>query len=626
MSDRVLVYDGAIPQVTDILNASKFGMVADSFLARAVLGGGTVVHGLAIAPGGVGAPLTVSIGPGSIYSLDNVDATAYGDLGTDTATILKQGINYTALSLPITPPSTAGYSQVFLVQAKLTDVDAGATTLSYYNANSPQDPYSGPANNGMSQFTTRTVVASISTVAGVAAPTGSQAAPSPTTGYLGLYTITVPNGATSITSGMIAQPAATPSPRASAAATSSPFFPTLPTIPGSVQDSSWTYAVDTSGAANVIVASLFPPVATLVPGMEVQIKIANTNTSSSVTFNLNGTGAISVRRATTGAPAASDLVAGMVAKFVYDGAYWQIMNYEGGNTTNTTTIYGIPYGSDSSSTPNTVTVTGLTNYALAAGQAIEVKIGNANTGATTITVNGGASNAIVQTGSLRPLVGGDLIVGEVALLIYDGTQWQKVNARNAYQSFDLSSPPSSDLIMQVGDQVTITFTNVVSIPLHIACPSGGGVFNLEWIATSNAATDTDIEFYPNNTIYTGAFKNWKNVPTDNGASSASAYVASAPVTALVNSQANFFFVDIFDGPSGNDNVNTIGPFMASFNISTFTVAKMLKAMAGGAGGSGVHFCSWADTTTAWSSLGTLSAGVGSPTQAQSGVIVVKRVA
>ena len=197
--DRAIVYDAALPQTTDILNTNKFAMIGHSFGMRAILGGTNsfpappFVHGLACNPT-TPASLNVTVDVGSIYAMDEVDATAYGDLGTDTNTVLKQGILYNPVTLTITPPSTSGFSQVYLVQAIINDVDSGAQVLNYFNAANPAQPYQGENNDGMSQFTTRTCVCAIALKAGVAATTGSQTTPTPDLGYTGLYAITVANG------------------------------------------------------------------------------------------------------------------------------------------------------------------------------------------------------------------------------------------------------------------------------------------------------------------------------------------------------------------------------------------------------------------------------------------------
>lgn len=308
MVDRVITYDVAIPQATDVLQTNKMGMVGLAFLSRALLGSATAVHGLACAPTSP-ASLSVTIGPGSIYSLDEVDASAYGDLGTDTNTILKQGILYVAENLTITPPSTSGYSQVFLVQAIYEDVDAGSEVIAYYNpailTNPTAQPYAGPSNDGMSQYTTRTGVCSVSLVAGVAATTGTQTTPAPSAGYTGLYAITVANGQATITSvNIVTLPTA-------------PFFPTLPAIPSDVLDNVWVYALDTGVASSLVVSLASNPTA-YAGGMGLIVKVAHTNTGAA-TINVNHLGAVPIISDFTAlALQANDLQQGATIWLVYD--------------------------------------------------------------------------------------------------------------------------------------------------------------------------------------------------------------------------------------------------------------------------------------------------------------------
>jgi hypothetical protein len=197
--DRVMAYPGALPRSVDVLSTNLNSMMAIGAFAQAIIGSNMSVAGLQIAPT-TPASLAVTIGTGSIYALDQVDASAYSTLGTNSAVITKQGLLLSPALLNITPPPTPGYSQVYLVEATYSDVDAGGQVLPYYNSGNPQQPYAGPANSGVSQFTVRQGVCTISLKAGVAAPTGSQSAPSPDAGYVGLWLITVANGQTTITS------------------------------------------------------------------------------------------------------------------------------------------------------------------------------------------------------------------------------------------------------------------------------------------------------------------------------------------------------------------------------------------------------------------------------------------
>ena len=220
MSDRQIVYVGAVPQDTDLLLTNKNMMIGLGMLARAILGTGTWVDGLACTQTTV-ASLNVLINQGAIYSNVNVDGSAYGSLSADTTNqIVKQGINLSPTQLSCPAPGTVGQSINYLIEAQYQDVDAGSTILPYYNSSNPSVAYNGPANSGTSQYTIRQGKCILTVKAGVAATTGTQVTPTPDSGYVGLWVVTVANGQTTITSTNISvYPGA-------------PFIPNnLPTIP-----------------------------------------------------------------------------------------------------------------------------------------------------------------------------------------------------------------------------------------------------------------------------------------------------------------------------------------------------------------------------------------------------------
>jgi hypothetical protein len=492
MVDRVMVYTGELPETSDILNTNKFAMFGLGYSMRAVLGTNIIVDGLACTPTSPTPDLNVTIGVGSIYAVTQVDASAYSDLGADTSSIVKQGLFPTATQLgPISPPGTAGQSQVFLVQAIYNDVDTGATVEPYYNASNPSSPFSGPANAGTSNFTVRQGKCVVALKAGVAATTGSQVTPAPDAGYTGLFAITVANGATQITSGNIVQLTTAPILQAK-----------LPDIPAGVQKGTWQYALDSSAggsavattattstssavltfasvpayiatgmkvanlttpasitggqtvlsktgttvtmsananatvnsgdsiafSGNALVASIaFPTPAALTTGMEVHIQSSGTISGSS-TFNLNGLGAVAIHRANGSNTAAGDITANEIVSFIYDGAAWQIENFTGGAGGGVSGTSGVPYGSDTSTSSNTITVTpSPTISSLAAGQPLLVKLANPITGAVTINVAGQTASTLVSyTG--QALAYGAAGAGEILLMNYDGTRWQLLNA------------------------------------------------------------------------------------------------------------------------------------------------------------------------------------------------------
>ena len=208
--DRVMIYPGAIPLETDLLTAQKNDMIGLAKLAAAVLGTATQVNGLACTPTNVPS-MQVTVGAGEIYSLQNIDNSAYSSIAADTAhQIVKQGILLDAVTLTTAAPATAGMSVVYLVEAAYIDVDTLPVTLPYYNSSNPSQAYSGPANAGTTNNTARKGQCSVQLKTGIAATTGSQVAPAVDAGYVALYTITVANGQTTVLAANIATVSSAP--------------------------------------------------------------------------------------------------------------------------------------------------------------------------------------------------------------------------------------------------------------------------------------------------------------------------------------------------------------------------------------------------------------------------------
>ncbi|WP_458763578.1 hypothetical protein [Cupriavidus basilensis] len=273
--DRLIVYPGQIPLETDLLNTSKYAMIALAKLSAAMLGTAMVVNGLGCVPTGP-ASLQVVVNPGEVYSLANIDATAYSSLAADTThSILKQGISLDPVTLSCPAPATAGQSVNYLIQVAYLDTDAGLITLPYYNASNPTQAWAGPGGSGAQQATARKGIANITAKAGVSATTGAQVTPAPDAGYTGLWVVTVANGQTAITSANIAQ------------STNAPILPA--DLLHAVQQGGLITGVDT-GAANAYAVSYTPAITALTDGMVLWFKAKTANTGAS-TLNVNGLGA-----------------------------------------------------------------------------------------------------------------------------------------------------------------------------------------------------------------------------------------------------------------------------------------------------------------------------------------------
>jgi hypothetical protein len=662
--DRAIVYDAQLPQTTDILNTNMFFMKGLSFALRAMLGDNAAVHGLTCTPTGP-ATLNVLLGIGEIYQLDPVDATAYGDLGTDSAhTILKQGLLQDPVTLAITPPGTPGFSQIYLVQVILQDIDTGLAVLPYYNAANPSQPFSGPNNSGSSNFSIRQCACTVGLKAGVAAATGSQVAPTPDAGWVGLYTILVANGQTQITSGGITL------------LLTAPFFPALPAIPFDVQKNLWTYCVDTSiggpatattattlsssavltftgtvpawvvagmkaydlttptaitggqtvlsvGAntitlngnvnatvglgdliafsTNGMVANVFPQPLALTPGMSVLVKCAATN-SGNTTFNLNGLGAVAVHRANGANVAPGDIQVGEVLALVYDGAAWQTLNFEGFTSTttnNNTFVLTTPYAADSGIVNAMIGLFSPAITSLSAGNYVLVKVAVTNTGPTTLQCNAMAPVAILENQvALLPRA---LIAGEMVLLMYDGTSFQKAPTRNIQISFDSGTPPASNIFLAVGDNLVITFNNVFSVPFKVATVPG--IYDVE-ILIRSTSTNCYHKFHhkPNDNDYGQHFRRWHHMDGDRNTPGPPYH--DDRTWGFSEGHDGFVHEHFDGGHQGGDDELLHPPFMLHMVISTFPECKHIRFYGGCKGGTSHGHHSWDDVVTNWTSLGT----------------------
>ena len=252
--DRSLVYPTEGIQDSHILYTNKHGMMGLGYALQAILGTQTYVDGLACLPTAP-ASLSVTVATGSIYSLQNVDATAYGTIAADTANqVVKQGISLGATSFTLTPPATSGKSQVYLIQATYQDQDAGASSQPFVSSDGTQ--------TFQTVTTVRKGVCVLSLKAGVIGNTGSQVTPSPDAGYVALYTITVANGQATITSPNIVRVAGAPfldNKLAALAPINSPAFTGSPTAPTpSLADLS-TLIATTAFVKNLSLSSLTSP-------------------------------------------------------------------------------------------------------------------------------------------------------------------------------------------------------------------------------------------------------------------------------------------------------------------------------------------------------------------------------
>lgn len=89
-------------------------------------------------------------------------------------------------------------------------------------------------------------------------------------------------------------------------------------------DGALPYAAD-AGAADAYVIALSPALTAYIEGMPVFFKAANANTGAS-TLDVNGLGAIAVKRSVSAELVEGDILAGQICCVVYDGVNFQLLN------------------------------------------------------------------------------------------------------------------------------------------------------------------------------------------------------------------------------------------------------------------------------------------------------------
>lgn len=318
--DRQIVYPGAIPLETDILNTNRNVLTGIGALIQDLFGTNTIFSGLgcvATSP----ASMSVTINPGRVYSLQYRDPVSYSSLGQDvTNQIMKQGILLAAQSLACAAPLTSGFSQNYLVSAAFIEADVNPVVLPYYNASNPQQAFSGPpvggVSSGTAQNTTRQDTVALTLTPGIAAATGTQTTPATPVGTTPLWVVTVAYGQTTITAANIS------------AVAGSPFVPTGGYLAAvgerfnSVQNVSASSTLTTAalGALVNITATgttqTLPPAASCPNGTSVSL--AYMQSSGSATVARNGTDTLSFGQGNSAS--SLTLSPGEEVQFVSNGA------------------------------------------------------------------------------------------------------------------------------------------------------------------------------------------------------------------------------------------------------------------------------------------------------------------
>lgn len=184
------------------------------------------------------------------------------------------------------------------------------------------------------------------------------------------------------------------------------------------------FTATAAGTANAITVALSPAPTSLAAGLWFSFKAAATNTGAA-TLSVNGLTATAIKKLVDQDLEAGDIRAGQEVWVQYDGTYFQLVSVAGLPRK----VYGTLAGS-----ANTYTLT-LADVVINAtsdltGRVLYVKVNVANTGASTLNVNGKGAVAIKKPDGTDPAAG-DLAANRVYALVFDGTQYQLLGSTGA---------------------------------------------------------------------------------------------------------------------------------------------------------------------------------------------------
>jgi len=174
-----------------------------------------------------------------------------------------------------------------------------------------------------------------------------------------------------------------------------------------------------------------------------------------------------------------------------------------------------------------------------------------------------------------------------------------------FRRVDLTNA-TSDYMLQIGEEAIINFSNATSVPLRIATQSGTH-YELDLVLKNDIGTSSGLYYnmflYPNNTTYNNAFVYRSILCNDNSMSS----------------------------ETGNLSAFKIGYSLSNIKayITNFTAMKTIKSLSvrwgvpSNTASIVVSSSGWVDTTTEWTSLGTITYSGYLPI---SGYILVRRLA
>jgi len=172
-----------------------------------------------------------------------------------------------------------------------------------------------------------------------------------------------------------------------------------------------------SGSGGAYAVTLNPALTAYAAGVQLWF-LANHTNGGAATLNVNGLGAKAIVRPNGQALTGAEIESGQLCHVQYDGTSFQLLS--------TTAMPAALYAVDSGAADAYVAAFGQiapTELADLLGIPLTFKAANANTGASTLAVNGLAATAI-RKGGTTALSANDILAGQLVTVQYDGTYFQ----------------------------------------------------------------------------------------------------------------------------------------------------------------------------------------------------------
>lgn len=177
------------------------------------------------------------------------------------------------------------------------------------------------------------------------------------------------------------------------------------------------FFAEATGNSSAYAVTLSPAPASLVKGLWLAWMANHTNTGT-VTLNVNGLGAKSVLTPDGSPMTGGEIQTGQLCMVQYDGTQWQMVSAR----SMPSTLYAVDGGVANAYAVN-LTQIEVSSYAQLLGQEIIFKAGAANTGASTLNVNGLGAQPITKQGATA-LSASDIQTGGLVSVAWDGAGFQ----------------------------------------------------------------------------------------------------------------------------------------------------------------------------------------------------------